>query len=386
MRILPIIAFLGFVGIIDTSIISPVISNYAVTLGANESIASFIAGLYSLIAIIVSFPLGYLVDRIGRRRALLIGIPGDVLAMLFYAFAPNYIFLMFARSIHALFDSMILPSSIAIIGDQFKRLGKPLSLYWTFTAISIILGSIASIVIVSTLGFSPIFLFVLIFHFIAFLLIYRLRIPEVAGKAFSNSTKTIRLNYRILLPAYFTMFSVYLINGAIVGILGPALTTLANLPREAASARVGSVLAVTTLIGIPSFFVSSWICEKFRPTYPLLLASLGSIITSSLLYSNLVNFYLIPSSIVLGITLGLAFVASSYVTASIGEEARGTATGILQAFSLAGVFIGAASAGMIAEVYGYNYSFLVPIAPSILAFILSLLASLGRRQQLAQQA
>jgi hypothetical protein len=45
------IGAIGFVALIDTSMISPVIASYALSLGADELTASLIATLYSMIAI-----------------------------------------------------------------------------------------------------------------------------------------------------------------------------------------------------------------------------------------------------------------------------------------------------------------------------------------------
>jgi len=46
-----LMGFIGAIGIIDTVLINPNISAFAFSLGADEILASFIAGVYSLVAI-----------------------------------------------------------------------------------------------------------------------------------------------------------------------------------------------------------------------------------------------------------------------------------------------------------------------------------------------
>ncbi len=378
MRILPIIAFIGFVGIIDTAMLSPILASYAVSLNAPRGVAAIIVALYSIIAIMVSFPLGYLADRIGRRKVLLMGIPGDILAFIIYLLAPNYTYLIIARALHAFFDSMIFPSAIAMVGDSFRKLGKPLSFFWTFTAISILIGSGLTATLVFRFGFSAVFSFIIALHVTALLLVYNLKIKEVFGYRLGNSLGVIKMNYLKLLPAFVTMFSVYLINGVVVGSLGPILSIVEKLPHEQAAARVGIFMAIATATSIPFFYISSLISERIRPELSLAFSSLAAFFTSLVFYFN-VAYYLV-ASIILGVSLGLGFLASSYVTASMREEARGSASGILQGLSLTGIIIGSISSGLI-PVQQYALIFLIPLTLSVIALIISLSANFVLRSQ-----
>ncbi|MEO0217988.1 MAG: MFS transporter, partial [candidate division WOR-3 bacterium] len=69
-----IMIFVGFVGVLDTSFMIPIISIYAKSLGVSDFEAGFIAGFYSIVAIPSSIIAGILVDRFGRKRTLFIGL------------------------------------------------------------------------------------------------------------------------------------------------------------------------------------------------------------------------------------------------------------------------------------------------------------------------
>lgn len=378
-RILPIIAFLGFASIIDTSMISPIISTYASQLGASSAIAGFIAGLYSIIAIFVSFPLGYLVDRIGRRKALMIAIPGDIIAFLIYFLAFNYSLLIIARSIHAFFDSIIFPSAIAIIGDQFRKRGYPLSLFYSLISISVVIGALLSSFTTLYLGFRYVFVILILIHLITFYLIYAQRIKEVAGFRLPDSVRQVKLNSKLLIPAFLTMFSVYLFNGVITGSLGLTLQQLLNLKKETAGAYVGIFLTISGLVGIPAYFLSSYICERKNPLISLLIASIIGLIANLVMITN-INLYLIVASPIWGIALGFAFLTSSYIVSSVGQEGRGTASGILQIFTLAGVAIGASFSGILLN-FGIFYPYLLSLAALVISSILTLTFMLALRLQ-----
>lgn len=392
MRILPAIAFLGFIGIIDTSMISPIIANYATSLGASKAIAGFIAGLYSIIAIISSIPLGFLTDKLGRRKLLLLGIPLDILAFLIYFLAQSYVILIFARALHAIFDSVILPSTIAIVGDQLRQRGFPLSVFWSMTALTIAIGASLTSYLTLNFGFKSVFLFLMLTHLIAFLVVYSLRIKDVFGSTASKAFSSIKLNLRYLIPPFFVMFSLYIMNGVLTGALGNSLKLAFNLDDRTAAAQVGMFLAISTITSIPFFFLASRMTEKRGPKDSLLISSVLTLITSIILYSTLnsvlyfdISFllfsvYLYSAAIIFGIALSFGFLTSSYITASMGEEARGTATGILQSFSLLGVALGAPLAGLTLENFGYSLPFLLPVLPLIISLFLSLRYSYAEKR------
>ena len=111
----PVVALLGAIGVIDTAILNPTISAYAVTLGGGESVAGFIAGLYSIVAIPASLTMGLAIDAIGRRLALVVGLGLTAVWIFGYALAATPLHLMLLRIAHSLSGALVFPASIAMI-------------------------------------------------------------------------------------------------------------------------------------------------------------------------------------------------------------------------------------------------------------------------------
>jgi MFS family permease len=175
------IGVLGFVALVDTSMISPVIASHARFLGADAVTAGVVAGLYSAVALPMIALSGLLSDRLGRRRLLAAGLAGDLLAMLTYMFASSPLHLLLARVAHAVCDSFIVPPALALLGDSFReRVAGPLSVFWVFVATAIVLGSGSASALVASLGFVGIYIVVTALLAVSLLMVRGLPSPKPA--------------------------------------------------------------------------------------------------------------------------------------------------------------------------------------------------------------
>jgi MFS family permease len=383
-NLIPIIAFLGFVGIVDTSFISPIISVYAESLGASKALAGLIAGLYSIVAIPCSIIMGMLIDKIGRKRGLIIALAADSLVFLLYLFAPNYFFLIFARILHAIFDSFIFPASIAIIGDfLMKRLGFSLATFWSFTAIAIVIASATAATLVRFFGFSSIFIILFIISLIALFIVSTTEIPTLYKSSIKLSSEIIRKNIRELSLAFLSLFALYFVNGTIVGSFGTSLTYF--YPERIASAYVGYFMAIATISAIPLFYISSRIIQTKGLLFTFRLGLIFAVLTNIFLYLyiyiennkiyllKIANFDLIYliGSFTLGISLGTLFFSSSYIPARLNGSGRGGGSGMVQGFSLLGIALGAPISGFILQYLGLGLQFLIAALPPLIILLIT---------------
>ena len=65
---------LTFIVNFDSTVVIPIISNYAISLGASIILASFIVGAYSIAHIPSNIISGRLVDKLGRKGLIAIGV------------------------------------------------------------------------------------------------------------------------------------------------------------------------------------------------------------------------------------------------------------------------------------------------------------------------
>jgi len=347
------IGSIGFVALIDTSMISPVIASYALSLGADDLTASVIAALYSMIAIPMSAVAGLVVDKIGRRGPLIAGLVADAAVMIGYLSSSSPVQLLLSRAAHAVADSFVVPSALAAIGDAFQQaLGKTLAFFWTFVALAIVVGSGSATAIVSRFGFAGVFatVAVLIGAVAAYSLIAKPLtlqggvVSEGSGKAPCTYVFTVTVA-----AASLSMLALYLVIGGVVGTLPSVLVRVAGLEERSAAAQIGIFMALSTGLSIPSFFASARIADGRSPFSSLLIGLLAVSISSTLLQLGVETFVLrLAAALAFSVALGFVFHGSSHAVLQLPRDVRGKASGILNAFGLLGVAVGAPLTAVIA--------------------------------------
>jgi MFS family permease len=347
------IGAIGFVALIDTSMISPVIASYALSLGADELTASVIAALYSMIAIPMSAVAGLVVDKIGRRGPLVAGLVADAVVMIGYLSSSSPFQLLLSRAAHAVADSFVVPSALAAIGDAFQQaLGKTLAFFWTFVALAIVIGSGSATAIVSRFGFAGVFatVAVLIGAVAVYSLVAKpLTLHGGVVSEGSGKTNTISGFAVTVAAASLSMMALYLVIGGVVGTLPSILVRVAGMEERFAAAQIGIFMALSTGLSIPSFFASARIADRYSPFSSLLIGLIAVSISSALLQLGVETSVLrLVAALVFSVALGFVFHGSSHAVLQLPREVRGKASGILNAFGLLGVAVGAPLTAIIA--------------------------------------
>jgi len=347
------IGAIGFVALIDTSMISPVIASYALSLGADDLTASVIAALYSMIAIPMSAVAGLVVDKIGRRGPLVAGLVADAAVMIGYLSSSSPVQLLLSRAAHAVADSFVVPSALAVIGDAFQQaLGKTLAFFWTFVALAIVVGSGSATAIVSRFGFAGVFATVAVL--IGAVSVYSLiakpltlhgkPVSEGSGKTSNTSGFAVTVA-----AASLSMLALYLVIGGVVGTLPSLLVRVAGMEERFAAAQIGIFMALSTGLSIPSFFASARIADRYSPFSSLLIGLIAVSISSALLQLGVeVSVLRLAAALVFSVALGFVFHGSSHAVLQLPRDVRGKASGILNAFGLLGVAVGAPLTAVIA--------------------------------------
>ncbi|MEM0481325.1 MAG: MFS transporter [Nitrososphaerota archaeon] len=370
----------GFAALMDTSMISPVIAAHARAINADAFWAGLIAGSYSIVAIPMIVLAGYFSDIIGRRRAMTMGLVGDILAMTLYALSPAPSILLAARILHAVFDSFIVPSALALIGDLFSSsVGRPLSFFWIFVAIAIVLGSGSSAGLVSALGFRAVY--VVIGVMVAASLIATLKgLPAlpVARDRVSGEARIRGAHARRVAISMISILSMYLLIGGVVGTLPTILIDRFGLDERGAAAQIGLFMAVSTAVSIPIFPLSARLTGRGTPLAPLITGLLASMTTAlALEFGAGLTLTRTLSSIVFGLALGTIIYSSSHLVVTLPKEVRGLGSGLNQSASLLGVALGAPLTSLYVATIGWTGVFiLLGALPSLVTALL--VAGIGR--------
>ena len=116
-RIFTVLFIAVFATMLGVGIIEPFMGIYAESLGASGIFIGIIFGSFTLSRAIFTPIIGRMSDLKGRKNLLIIGMAGYTILSFFYAAATTTTSLIIVRFLHGLASAMVLPISMAYIGD-----------------------------------------------------------------------------------------------------------------------------------------------------------------------------------------------------------------------------------------------------------------------------
>lgn len=355
--VLVILAFASFAAILDTAAITPQMALYARQLGASPAQAGFIAGLYGLVAIPASIVAGILVDRLGRKNMLTLGLLLDAIAVLLYSFAASPAQLSYVRVFHAIGGSLVYPAFIAKARDLGEeRVGLRLAVVLAPIAMGYAIGSFYGGQVVRQYGYDALFYSISALMFIAFLasLLVREEVGASAWKGVSALLSGIRVGGSSLLLGLALIFLIYVILGLIVGGVPTALVSEKIADRRAAAALVGAATALASAVAVPTMLVSGYLADAQRARLSATLALVSALALFAAPIIGLRGSVVVISIGLFGLGLGASMLISTFLVSRVPKEARGTAVGLQQVLNVAGVPVGSSLGGVLVS-YGLSY-------------------------------
>ncbi|MDQ0158776.1 MFS transporter [Alkalibacillus salilacus] len=358
MRFLYVVVVIAF---IDTFIQLPIMTPYALSLGASETLAGIIVAMYSLSNVLGNMIGGYWVDRIGRKPVIVIGMVLVSLTLFFYPLAVTGDQLLWIRFIHGLFGGLLVPAAFALIGDWAKETGNKKVM--AFAGGSIGIAAIVGPAVGGALAAAGQIIYVFILVAIVFLITAVLSIRFVKssshvqeGKTLDRSTLQAILTNRGVLKASTVAFTLMLSNGTLAFAL-PILVDQFQLTTVV----TGLLLS---LFGITALFIFmtrlNIVFVRFNP-FTLVFAGLSIIALSMGVLHFAFNLWmLIVAMVVYGI--GFAFIFPSMnqmITNSTDETLRGKAYGLFYSCFSLGVVAGSSVSGFVQQTWGIPFIFCV---------------------------
>ncbi|MDV2581139.1 MFS transporter [Alkalibacillus haloalkaliphilus] len=355
------IYFIIVVAFIDTFIQLPIITPYALSLGASEVLTGFIVAIYSLSNVIGNIVGGHFVDRVGRKRVLIIGMVLVSIILLFYPLVQTGEQLLIIRFLHGIAGGVLVPGAFALIGDRSKQTEDENSMAFAGAAIGIaaILGPALGGGLAAAGRIEYVFVFVALLFLFSALFGVKL-IPESIthserGKI-SVATFIPLLKNNKLLQACLIAFSLMVSNGTLAFALPIIIEGMGY--TSTTTGLLLSLYGVTALI----FFVTrlNRVYKRFLPR-SLSIAGLITIASSMLLLSLTTNIVLaIGAMVVYGIGFAFIFPSINQMVANATDELnRGKAYGVFYAFFSVGVITGSSSSGFISQMFGLPFIFTI---------------------------
>ncbi|HEY33639.1 MAG TPA: MFS transporter [Dehalococcoidia bacterium] len=377
-RVLPILSAVTFTGFLDTTLLVPIMALYAEELGAGVGITGLIIGLYSIINTPANVFFGRLIDRMGHKLLLILGLLGDALAMCFYSLCRLPLHLALVRSFHGLTGAVVGPTTMSAITSYSaaEREGRAMGIYGISIAAANLVGFGISGVLYSRLGHDWLFFFGAVMLVVGAGMSFWLpaaRVKaQVPGVISSGSLKAVKalMKRKGLVVAYGSIFAQYFSFGGVVTLLPKYVS---DLGMDAF--HVGMLLTVFSVVFIIVQFPSGALSDRRGRLLPTITGlSLG--IASLVILPMPEGFPLLAAIMVLyGLAYGLIFPSISALVADHSRpEERGVATGIFHALLTAGVAIGAPVMGWTGELLGVQVGLM--LSPTVMVLALGLAVTL----------
>lgn len=153
-RILAVTLAVGFMSLLDVTIVNVALPSMRAGLDTSTGTIQWVVSGYALAFGLTLVSGGRLGDAYGRRRLMLIGLTGFLVASALAGLAPNAALLVVARLVQGAAAGLLTPQSSGLIQQLFRRdeRGRAFGLFGMTVALSSALGPVLGGVIINLAG------------------------------------------------------------------------------------------------------------------------------------------------------------------------------------------------------------------------------------------
>lgn len=134
--------FTQFLVMLGFGIIIPNLAYYAQDIGATPTQIAILLSIYSGMQLLFAPIFGRLSDRYGRKPAILLGLLGNAVALIWFGLAKDYLWLFIARGAAGVASAAVMPSVMAYVADvtTSEERGKGMGLMGAAIGLGFIFG------------------------------------------------------------------------------------------------------------------------------------------------------------------------------------------------------------------------------------------------------
>ena len=354
-RIFTILFIAVFATMLGTGIIEPFMAIYAKDLGANGLMIGLIFGSFTLSRAILTPLIGRISDFKGRKNLLLVGLAGYTILSFFYAVATSTTSLVIVRILHGLASAMVLPISMAYIGDiaPKNQEGKYLGTFTIAFFMGLAFGPIIGGALHDIWHMDAAFYAMGAISFLSLLLLIFM-LPEInAHKNIKPSSfKTILKNKTMQAMLIFRVMNAYGI-ATLMGFL-PLIAERINVTIF----QIGFVVSANLLASSLFQRYFGIVADKSDKVAMMVAGSVMMLIALALMPLSAGFYTLLLFNILMGLGSAISIPAGSAITAQLGKKlGMGSVMGLFNtAFGIGGG-IGPIIAGLIMLVTSLAFVF-----------------------------
>lgn len=351
------LALVQFTHIVDFMIIMPLGKQFMELFAITPGQFSMIVSSYAVSAFLMGLASAVYIDRIDRKKGLLLIYLGFILGTFACSIASNYWFFLAARSLTGAFGGVLAALIFAIIGDAipYERRSSATGIVMTAFSAASVAGVPAGLFLAATFGWRATFIVIGIIALLVFAVLYRnlptmrghISLPEdggqpnsglrVYGQVLKDKNQLLALLFTVLLMlghfsiipfiAPYMQFNIgfsdyevtyiYAIGGILTAVLLPVFGKLADRHGNALIFTIASLFALASIFAITNL--------------PPVSMTLALVATSS--------FFIVAS--------GRSVPATTMVTSVVNPENRGSFMSIRSSLNQLALALASATAGLI---------------------------------------
>lgn len=358
----------------------PVLSQYAVSMGASLTIAGTLSGIFAITALVIRPVSGIISDRLNKRNLMAVSVFVTAIAMIGYYLSQNIYMLFAFRILHGAAFGISSTVNVALVSTLIpkKRLGEGLSLFGLAQIITMALGPSAGVEIGTNLGYSYCFLFSGLILVVAVSLILLFRYSPPIHKIEKNKTKQIAIKNFIA-----TESIVLAIVGGCFSVINGIISAYLVLYGDFLNVKgIGIYFTANAVVLIISRIFLGRLIDRIKLKY-IVFPALASGIIAMICMGSAQSIWLILLAAVfyaLGQGTGQPAIQSTCIKQA-GENRRGIATSTFYLGADIGQGIGPMIGGAISQYFGYKTMFYLGIIPLLIGMLLFALYLISNKRK-----
>ena len=321
----------------------PVMSTFALSLGASTMVAGLVVGMYSFTNMFGNMTAGIFTDRLGAKRITIVGLSLTTLSLAAYQWIDSETTLLLLRAVHGFVAGLITPAAFTLVANQTARQtqGSQSALTGAFVGIAAILGPAYS-GIVATRTSVPFVLgtVALIGAIVAISLLF-LRVAS--NKQQAREQEIFKWNGGVL-RAFMAAFLLMMSQGALAYLLPIRIELLGYESRLSGTLMSMFGIVAVLLFVLPTRYLFDRVQAKW-----LMVAGLACIGVSQALISMTTSQALLYAVLALyGVGFALLFPAMNrMLVEATTTQTRGRAYGYFYAFFSLGTVTGSSGLALL---------------------------------------
>jgi MFS family permease len=319
------VSLVSLVIMMGSSMITPSLTLYAgQDLGANEFLVGAVIAGFAIGRLIFDIPAGFIADRLGLSRTMILALGILFGASLLAGFASSYWVLLCARVIEGIGSSIYVSAAIAFVllsSDAAKR-GANIGSYQSILMLGPIIGPVVGAPIAAFLGYNAPY-----FAFAAMILVTAIIITIFSQRGKLNIKEAEEHehgNTHVGMSVYLNTAGIATFGFAFLrsGVYTTGMPLFAYGSLSLSVFDIGTILTIASLANLISSFFSGRLTQVYGMQRPLFAAILISGVLVAIIPLSTSMIYLLVIIALIGMTSGFFGQSIAWAAEQIEEKVK----------------------------------------------------------------